>query len=265
VAASQERQAEAEGALYRGALWRAVIAYGNFLFRTRNVVFPVVMVLLFAAFRPVFPGGDPAADLWLDALGLLIVLSGQGVRAAVIGLAYIKRGGLKKKVYAENLVTDGIFAHSRNPLYVGNLLMLAGFFVIHNSPWVYLLGGLFFLFSYRAIVAAEEQYLHGRFGAAYEAYCRDVPRWWIRLRGLGATFSEMTFNWRRVVIKDYSTAMTWILTVLGLFAYQAVVARGVEGSMGLLTVFALLALLTVAATLAIRALKKSKRLTDKAA
>lgn len=245
---------------YAGAFWRATIAYGNFLFRFRNLVFPAVMVLLFVAFQPAFLGGS--GDAWLNAFGLMIVIAGQAVRVGVIGLAYIKRGGLKKKVYAENLVTEGVFAHCRNPLYVGNGLMMLGFFVIHNSPWVYLLGGAFFLYAYRAIVAAEEQFLHGKFGAAYEAYCRDVPRWWIEPRGLGRTFQDMSFNWRRVLIKDYATAQTWLITVLGLIAYEAVVAQGFAGAQDILIGIAIAAGVVFALALAVRVLKKSKRLVE---
>jgi hypothetical protein len=39
-------------------------------------------------------------------------------------LAYIKRGGRKKRIAADHLVVDGIFAHVRHPLYVGNFLLL---------------------------------------------------------------------------------------------------------------------------------------------
>ncbi len=66
-------------------------------------------------------------------IGLIITVSGQVIRGATIGLAYIIRGGKNKKVYAEDLVTTGIFAHCRNPLYVGNILMLAGVGVLSNS------------------------------------------------------------------------------------------------------------------------------------
>src|SRR5678815_5444661 len=58
--------------------------------------------------------------------GLLIALSGQVLRAVTIGLEYIIRGGRNRQVYAEKLVTGGMFAHCRNPLYVGNFLVLVG-------------------------------------------------------------------------------------------------------------------------------------------
>ena len=43
-----------------------------------------------------------------------------------IGYEYIVRGGRQGKVYAEDLVQGGVFAHSRNPLYLGNLLIIVG-------------------------------------------------------------------------------------------------------------------------------------------
>ena len=76
-----------------------------------------------------------------------------------IGLAYIIRGGKNKKVYAEDLVTTGIFAHCRNPLYVGNILMLAGVGILSNSLLYVVIMIPFFLFVYQAIVLAEENFL----------------------------------------------------------------------------------------------------------
>ena len=72
----------------------------------------------------------------MDIAGVLIILSGLGLRAVVIGLAYIKRGGVNKMIHADTLVTNGLFAHCRNPLYAGNLLVVAGLLVIFNNPWV---------------------------------------------------------------------------------------------------------------------------------
>lgn len=239
-----------------------LVAWGNFLFKWRNTVFPVVMVALFVAFRP-FATEAGGAERWLDALGLLAVLAGSALRVLVVGMAYIKRGGIDKRVYAADLVTDGMFAHGRNPLYVGNLLILAGILVIHGSPWVLGVGAVFFLGSYVAIVAAEERYLAEKFGDAYQAYCRDVPRWRIRLRGLSATLEGFRFNWRRVVVKEYTTIATTCLMVLALLGEQAVYARGglTEALPSLAAVGAGMGAVLVAA-LAVRVLKKSGRLRE---
>jgi len=188
----------------------AAVRYGNFLFRYRNALFPAVLVTLFVLFRPRFPRESERLDLWVDGLGLLVALAGQALRIVVIGYVYILRGGRDHKVYAEDLVTGGVFAHSRNPLYLGNVLILIGLFLIHGSPWVIGLGSVFFVTGYAAIVAAEENYLAGKFGAAYEDYVRDVPRWLPRVKGLGATLGGMAFNWRRVVTKEYGSTFMWM-------------------------------------------------------
>lgn len=186
------------------------VRYGRWLFKHRNKVFTVFMLVLLLGLPPVSFAHDVALDRWLDVLGIAIAASGQALRAAVIGLEYIKRGGVNKQPHADKLVTGGMFAHCRNPLYVGNLLILAGLFVIHNHPLVYLLGGLFYLSAYYAIVAAEEDYLRNKFGAEFDAYCREVPRWSIRWTGLAGTMASMEMNWKRMVQKDYGTAYFWM-------------------------------------------------------
>jgi protein-S-isoprenylcysteine O-methyltransferase Ste14 len=204
----------------------AIVRYGNFLFRYRNGVFPAVMAAIFLLCPPEPFLGSWAADRWLDMAGLLVCLMGQGLRATVVGLAYIKRGGVNKQIYAARLVQEGMFATSRNPLYVGNILVLAGLFVIHNNPYAYVLGGLFFLVSYRAIVAAEERYLRGQFGREYDEYCRRVNRWLPSPSAIGPATEGMTFNWRRLVIKEYGSFFSWIVTALLVFAYQAYTRLG---------------------------------------
>lgn len=237
-----------------------LLGAGPFFFRYRNAVFPLAMLAIFLVFPPRYPMGSAAADLWLDLLGLLIGCAGQALRGAVIGYAYIKRGGLNKEVYADKLVTTGFFGTSRNPLYVGNALILAGTFVIVNNPWAYLAGAAFFGFAYAAIIATEENYLRGKFGADYEQYCREVPRWWPNLAKLAKATEGMSFDWRRVVAKDYSTAATWIGTAALVIAYESYVNLGLDASLDGIIAAGILLAVTILAALAIRAAKKSGKL-----
>ena len=241
---------------------RLLVAWGNFLFRSRDTVFTVVLLLSFLLSKPVWPGGSDRSDDLRDAAGVLIALLGQAIRVAVIGTVYIIRGGRDRKVYAEELVTGGFFAHCRNPLYVGNILVLLGLLTIWNSPAAWAVGVPFFLVGYAAIVAAEESFLRGKFGAAFDAYCARVPRWVPRLRGLRASLEGMEFHFRRVVIKEYGSTAAWMLASCALLlgdslshqpwsarpAYHAAVA----GAMPVLVV-----LWGVA-----RWLKKTRRLRD---
>jgi protein-S-isoprenylcysteine O-methyltransferase Ste14 len=187
---------------------------GNWLFRWRNLVFPATFVLLLAAGRPRFPRGDPALDAAMDGLGVAVVLLGQALRAAVIGLVYIRRGGKDGKVHADTLVTEGIFAHSRNPLYVGNFLVVLGLLIVLNSPAGWAIGLPGVLFVYAAITRAEEAFLRGKFGAAYEEYCRRVPRFVPSLRGLGRTLRAREFDWRKVIRKEYGSTFAWATFVI---------------------------------------------------
>jgi protein-S-isoprenylcysteine O-methyltransferase Ste14 len=187
-----------------------LVRYGNFLFKTRDAVFPVVLVGLLVLTPMGTMGGDVPRSRMLDVAGVLVALAGQVLRVAVIGYRYIVRGGRNREVYAEGLVSTGFFALCRNPLYVGNILILAGLLVIWNSPIMYLIGVPFFLLGYRAIVAAEEAYLGRQYGSEFAEYCARVPRWWVRLGGLATATAGMTFNWRRVVLKEYGSAAYWM-------------------------------------------------------
>jgi len=226
------------------------IAIGNFLFRTRNALFPLLYLTLFLGQQRV----SEAAVVMLAA-GAAIVLLGQGIRILTVGLDYIVRGGRQRKVYADSLVQTGLFAHCRNPLYLGNLLMIIGFGVAANNPWYLGIAMPLFFFGYACIIAAEEHYLLGRFGESYQHYCARTPRLLPRMAGLGQTLRTFAFNWRRVVVKEYTTlCMTLLMLVLLAAKALNADAHGWRLSGGLI-------LLILLACLVVRMLKKSGRLS----
>ncbi len=183
-----------------------LVRVGNFFFHYRNFLFPLAFLLVFLPGPALFPAHITAA-----IIGALVALTGQLIRGATIGFKYIIRGGRNRRVYAEDLVTDGLYGHTRNPMYVGNLLILTGLAIAANSWSCVAIVVPLFTFIYIAIVAAEESFLRGKFGAAFDRYCHDVPRWAVRVRGLGATLSSMEFNWKRVIVKEYGTPVGWII------------------------------------------------------
>jgi len=192
-----------------------LIIVGNFLFHYRNGLFPLTFGLL------LLPGPDLLADpLQAAVLGALVAALGQLVRALTIGLDYIVRGGRQGKVYADGLVISGIYAHTRNPMYVGNITIAIGLALASNSWPTVLMTVPLVCFVYIAIVAAEENYLRGKFGTAFDEYCRNVPRWLPRLGALWSTFSGATFHWRRVIVKEYGTPAGWIAAVCGVTLYN---------------------------------------------
>lgn len=198
----------------------AVIALGNLFFRYRNALFPAMILLGLLLARPRYPFGDPGLDAIMDLAGLLICMLGQGLRILTIGYEYIRRGGKHGRVYANDLVTGGVFAHCRNPLYLGNIMLFAGMVVMINDPWLYALGVPVVLFVYSAIVAAEESFLQEKFGAAYQSYCARVSRWWPNWQGFRQSVSEMRFNWRRVLLKEYNTTFLWLASLVLIQIWQ---------------------------------------------
>jgi protein-S-isoprenylcysteine O-methyltransferase Ste14 len=238
---------------------------GPFFFKHRNLLFPVVFLPLALGTEPRPFLGSARADALLDAAGLALAIAGQALRVLVIGLAYIRRGGKDKKIYAASLVQDGIFAHSRNPLYLGNLMIVAGLMLIHDGPWLYAIGIPFFLVAYVSIVQAEEQYLSAHFGAEYEAYRRRVPRFLLRLEGLGRTLRSMHFDWNRVVRKEYGTLMSTASGVILLVARQSIAGQPSFGTHWSWPVLLAVWIALAVAWLAARVLKKSGALKDSGA
>lgn len=234
----------------------SLIPIGNFFFKYRNWVFIPLYLALF------LPSPELVAAeqrYWVIVIGLFITISGQAIRCATIGLAYIDRGGKDKKVHASRLVTEGIFNHCRNPLYVGNILKLTGIGILANS-WLYV--AIFipaFLFIYQAIVLAEENFLRGKFGPDFDAYCQRTHRWIPRLSGLADTFNSMSFRWQRPVVKENSSIYVWLIGIalVLLFKYPELTDYSAQLRNQLLIV--ILPLLTLI-YLGIRYLKKSGKL-----
>ena len=202
------------------------ITAGQWCFRHRNAVFPAVFLLVPAVLRPRLLFGSPAADHLLTAAGVLIALTGEAVRLLTIGFEYIDRGGKNKQVWASRLVQGGIYGHTRNPMYLGNLLIAAGMCMVSGAPAAYVIVLPIFLFVYGAIMATEEAFLHHKFGADYVAYCSRVPRMLPSLTGLRHTLSSGQYHWRRAVRKELSTLAGLLLGLIALPVWRTYFLRG---------------------------------------
>jgi len=238
-----------------------MIKLGNFFFHYRNGLFPLAYALLFVPSPPLLNDYHIAA-----VAGLLIAATGQLIRAVTVGLDYIVRGGRDRQVYADRLVVGGIFAHCRNPLYVGNYLLLLGVGLASNSLLFFCIAVPFFTLVYWAIIAAEENFLRNKFGSEFDDYCKRVNRIWPRLSGLRETLASMRFNWRRLVTAEYGSAYIWMAAII-LVQFKNLWLRGqIQNSQPLVIwLCSLFGVVTVAYGIA-RYLKKSGALQpDRAA
>ena len=235
-----------------------MITIGNFFFKYRNWLFIILYLLLFVPSPPLF--GEKTFGQyyywWPIIIGLVITITGQAIRGATIGLAYIIRGGKEGKVYAEELVTTGIFSHCRNPLYVGNILMLLGVGVLSNSLLYVAVIMPLFMVIYQAIVLAEENFLRSKFGDSFNQYCSRVNRWIPSLKGISSTFNSMHFKWKRWILKEYNTQYVWLtgIVLILLFKFPQLTDFNEQKRNLLLAIFLPLLLLIY---LLVRYLKKS--------
>ncbi len=75
------------------------------------------------------------------------------------------------------LVTTGLYAYSRNPMYIGQIILYTGLALGMSSRWALLLLPAFIYYLRYYAIGREEAYLKRRFGQAYEDYAAKVPRW----------------------------------------------------------------------------------------
>ncbi len=103
----------------------------------------------------------PAAVAW----SLALVLPGLWLRGYAAG--YVKKN--------RELTQTGPYAHTRNPLYLGSMLIAAGFAVALQSWPFALVLAVGFAVIYVPVIASEERFLRATF-ADFDGYCRRVPR-----------------------------------------------------------------------------------------
>jgi len=232
-----------------------MIKIGNFLFQYRNGLFPFAYGILLLDQSRMWNN-----DLVAALVGFMVAMSGQVVRGVTIGLVYIIRGGRNRQVYADSLVTEGVFNHCRNPLYLGNFLMIAGVAIAANSILFLAIGLPFFLFAYFCIIAAEENYLEGKFGQEYVEYCKRVNRFIPNFSGIGNTLQGSEFNWKRLIAKDYGTMLYWSAGIICIAAKNVWLHTGYDAGRQIIWTLGLSLIPLLIAYAIARYMKKSGRI-----
>ena len=119
--------------------------------------------------------GWPAWLRWSLGLGLII----GGNILAWVGAQQL---GVKTTSGAAGpFVTTGVYRYSRNPQYVGNMVLLVGWIVLSASAWV----APYAVLAIGALAITpltEEPWLHEKYGDAYRSYCRGTPRYFGLMR-----------------------------------------------------------------------------------
>ncbi|MFA6980907.1 MAG: isoprenylcysteine carboxylmethyltransferase family protein [Ignavibacteriaceae bacterium] len=145
----------------------------NKLFKYRSYT-PIPFVILMIAFQQ--------SNVWSLPLGLLIAVCGELIRLWAVSWAGSETR-TTGKVGGTYLVINGPYAHVRNPLYVGNILIYFGLGIMSFAlfPYLQIIALAFFVFQYYEIIKEEEGFLREKFGNDFTEYYKNVPRIFPRL------------------------------------------------------------------------------------
>jgi protein-S-isoprenylcysteine O-methyltransferase Ste14 len=184
---------------------------GALLFRHRGW-----LPLLFIAV-PLLAPGRQTAGTWIG--GALLVVLGEAFRIA--GVAAAGTTTRRRSRDVQRLVTYGIFAWMRNPLYVGNLLAWLGVAVASGVLWFVPVAAVVFAVEYSLIVRFEEGVLESTFGDEYLSYKRRTPRWLPR-PPKGTAGGE--HDWREAWWSERSTLLQYVALAAALVVKQFLLA-----------------------------------------
>ena len=139
-------------------------------------ILDVVTVAVAYGLERLLPLGLLPEAAALQVAGAIMI--GIGIAVALAAIVRFKSIGtpVDPTGRATRLATDGIYRLTRNPMYVGTLILLAGLALALGWSWLLLLPVLAVLL-YRLAIRREEAFLERRFGAEYFAYRRRVRRW----------------------------------------------------------------------------------------
>lgn len=143
---------------------------------------PVAQVIVTAAAMAGVSKGAPALKFSLKGSAALAVgLGAIGLGSAILGVTQFKKAQTTPNPQAlekvSSLVTSGIYQYSRNPMYVGLVLVLFSWALYLSHFLAFVLLPLFILHMTRFQIQPEERILAQKFGKAYQTYKAKVRRW----------------------------------------------------------------------------------------
>lgn len=118
-----------------------------------------------------------AAYFWFSRPTWISLGIGFAVAAAGVLIRALASGHIRKNA---ELATTGPYAYTRNPLYLGSIIIAMGFIIAARNLWIGIGALAMFAFIYLPVITAEEKYLRSAF-PGYARYANEVPRFLPRL------------------------------------------------------------------------------------
>ncbi|MDI9246294.1 isoprenylcysteine carboxylmethyltransferase family protein [Marinobacter sp. CHS3-4] len=143
---------------------------------------PVVQMVIFAGLMWLLAALLPTLSITFSASSLVaLILALAGAVFALLGVMAFRSAGTtvdpRVPDQSASLVTSGVYRISRNPMYVGFLVVLIGWGVFLGNISGFLLLPFFVMYMNRFQIAPEERYMREKFGDEYRQYETMVRRW----------------------------------------------------------------------------------------
>jgi protein-S-isoprenylcysteine O-methyltransferase Ste14 len=112
------------------------------------------------------------------------------------------------------LAATGPYTVTRNPVYVGNVLILASLAVLCELPWMMPLVGGWAALVYDRAIRFEEYRLTKRHGDEYLAYQQRVGRWWPRTPAGGSVLAARATGWGRAASVEWQCLVLLVVPAI---------------------------------------------------
>ena len=149
--------------------WQKVVRWVKSTPKRTFILFPVVVFAFEALRRESMPPIEPWGAIFL-LWGFLQYRLVRGYRKERSG------GGFGMETMPDRIITEGVYAYLRNPMYLGHLIFMAGLAITFSS-WLALALLVFHVVWFHLRVLHDEERLEARFGEPYRAYKTRVKRW----------------------------------------------------------------------------------------
>lgn len=140
------------------------------------LVLGLLVAVLLNRIAPV-PWPNRLDNSLFSVLGFLVLGAGLGLEIWTITYFGKNKSNVLPTREADKLLTEGPFALSRNPIYLGNVLLIFSFAALFRNPWFAVTALAVLIATGRLAVAREEKHLAAKFGPKWNDYRTNVRRW----------------------------------------------------------------------------------------
>ena len=182
---------------------------GNFLFKYRSYTpIPLALYILY----------NSHPEIQNVLIGFILIAIGESLRMWAVSYA----GGITRttNVGAPSLCTSGPYGYTRNPLYIGNMIIYSGVVFVAGSLnilSILIVTWAFFIIQYYLIINLEQNTLIDIFGKEYKNYMNNVPIFFPRLTSWKNKDKYVPMKFSKTIKTEKRTLQNIILLILVIY------------------------------------------------